>query len=92
MPTIGHGATAYLDGRPVRLGDPALSREAAELLLRQIERVCLPGARALCPGLPAAALAAVTDFAFTWVRTMQLPSTRVASGSILRASSSVMCH
>ena len=49
----------------VRLSDPALSREAAErLLLGQIERVYLPGARALCPGLPAEALAAMTDFAF----------------------------
>jgi lysozyme len=63
--TIGYGATTYLDGRPVRLSDPVLSREAAErLLLGQIGRVYLPGARALCPGLPAAALAAVTDFAF----------------------------
>ncbi len=63
--TIGYGATTYLDGRPVRLGDPPLSREAAErLLLGQIERVYLPGARVLCPGLPAGPLAAVTDFAF----------------------------
>ena len=63
--TIGYGATTYLDGRPVRLGDPALSREAAERLLwAQIERVYLPGARALCPGLPTGPRAAVTDFAF----------------------------
>ena len=65
VPTIGYGATAYLDGRPVRLDDPPLSREAAErLLLRQIRRIYLPGARALCPRLPASALAAITDFAF----------------------------
>jgi lysozyme len=63
--TIGYGATTYLDGRAVRLADPPLSREAAErLLLGQIERVYLPGTRALCPGLQGAALAAITDFAF----------------------------
>ena len=49
----------------MRLSDPALSREAAErLLLRQIEWVYLPGARALCHELPPSALAAVTNFAF----------------------------
>lgn len=65
VPTIGYGATAYLDGRPVRLDDPPLSREAADrLLLGQILRVYLPGTQALCPGLEGGALAAITDFAF----------------------------
>jgi lysozyme len=65
VPTIGYGATTYLDGRPVRLDDPPLSREAAERLLRgQLLRVYLPGTRALCPGLQGRALAAITDFAF----------------------------
>jgi lysozyme len=63
--TVGYGATTYLDGRVVRLTDQPLSREAAErLLCGQIERIYLPGTRALCPGLKGAALAAITDFAF----------------------------
>jgi lysozyme len=65
VPTIGYGATAYLDGRPVRLSDPPLSREAAErLLLGHILQMYLPGTQALCPGLQGRALAAITDFAF----------------------------
>jgi len=65
VPTIGYGATTYLDGRPVRLDDPPLSREAADRLLRgQILRIYLPGTQALCPGLEGRALAAITDFAF----------------------------
>jgi lysozyme len=63
-PTIGYGATAYLDGRPVRLADPPLSREAAERLLLGHMQVYLPGTQALCPGLQGRALAAITDFAF----------------------------
>ena len=65
VPTIGYGATAYLDGRPVRMTDPPLSREAADrLLLGQLLRIYLPGTQALCPMLQGPALAAITDFAF----------------------------
>ena len=66
VPTIGYGATYYLDGRPVRLTDPPISREAAErLLLRMIERTYLPAVVQLCPGLvDPARLAALIDFTF----------------------------
>lgn len=66
VPTIGYGATHYLDGRAVRLTDPPLSREAAErLLLRQIERIYLPAVLRLCPGVSdAPRLAALIDFTF----------------------------
>lgn len=65
VPTIGYGATRYLDGRPVRLSDPAITRDAAERLLDlQLERIYLPAVLALCPGLAGARLAALTDFTF----------------------------
>ena len=66
VPTIGYGATHYLDGRAVRLTDPPISREAAErLLLRQIERIYLPAVLRLCPGVAEPGrLAALIDFAF----------------------------
>ena len=66
VPTIGYGATYYLDGRAVRLTDPAISRVAAErLLLRTIEREYLPKVLALCPGVrDPGRLAALIDFAF----------------------------
>lgn len=66
VPTIGYGATYYLDGRPVKLTDPAISREAAErLLLKTIEREYLPKVLALCPNIrDPDRLAAVIDFAF----------------------------
>jgi lysozyme len=66
VPTIGYGATHYLDGRRVKLTDPPISREAAErLLLRQIEQTYLPAVRRQCPGLTEPRrLAAIIDFTF----------------------------
>lgn len=66
VPTIGYGATRYLDGRPVKLTDPPISREAAErLLLRQVERTYLPAVLRLCPRVDDAnRLAALIDFCF----------------------------
>lgn len=66
VPTIGYGATRYLDGRAVQLTDPAISREAAErLLLRQVERVYLPAVLRLCPSVASPErLAALIDFCF----------------------------
>lgn len=65
VPTIGYGATRYVDGRPVLLTDPPITRSAAERMLAlQIERTYLPAVQALCPGVDGARLAALTDFAF----------------------------
>jgi lysozyme len=65
VPTIGYGATRYLDGRPVLLSDPAITRDAAErMLVLQLERVYMPQALAACPGLTGRQLAALTDFTF----------------------------
>lgn len=65
VPTIGYGATVYLNGQPVRMTDAPLSRDAADrLLLGQLLRIYLPGTQALCPMLQGRALAAITDFAF----------------------------
>lgn len=50
VPTIGYGATHYLDGVRVTLKDASISRETAErLLLAQIERTYLPAVLRLCP-------------------------------------------
>lgn len=66
VPTIGYGATHYLDGRPVTLKDPPISRDAGErLLLRMIERTYLPAVQQLCPGVTdPGRLAALVDFTF----------------------------
>lgn len=66
VPTIGYGATHYLDGRRVTLSDPAISREAAERLLSRMVRLTyLPAVIRLCPGVDdAARLAALVDFTF----------------------------
>jgi lysozyme len=66
VPTIGYGATHYIDGRRVQLTDPPISRAAAErLLLLHIERVYLPAVVTLCPGVTdPQRLAALVDFAF----------------------------
>jgi len=68
VPTIGYGATYYLDGRRVQLKDPPISRSTGErLLLRMIEREYLPAVLRLCPGLVGespARLASIIDFAF----------------------------
>lgn len=36
VPTIGYGATRYEDGTPVRLSDPPITRERAEMLARSL--------------------------------------------------------
>lgn len=68
VPTIGYGATHYLDGRRVQLTDAPITREGAERLLRrQLERVYLPAVLGQCPRLrdePPARLAAIVDFTF----------------------------
>lgn len=68
VPTIGYGATHYLDGRPVRLSDPPISREAGErLLLRMLETTYIPALLKLCPGIAQATpgqFAAMIDFTF----------------------------
>lgn len=68
VPTIGYGATHYLDGRRVTMKDPPISREAGErLLLRMIERTYLPAVLRLCPGAATekpGRLAALIDFTF----------------------------
>lgn len=52
VPTIGHGATRYEDGTPVRLTDPPITRQRAESLARNLLsaderrfRASLPGVR-----------------------------------------------
>lgn len=68
VPTIGYGATYYLDGRAVTLRDPPISQETAErLLLRQIETVYLPAVLRQCPAArewSAGMLAAIIDWTF----------------------------
>jgi lysozyme len=65
IPTIGYGATYYLDGRMVKLGDPPISQATADkLLVAMLERVYAPATRRLCPGADGPHLAALTDFAF----------------------------
>ena len=66
VPTIGYGATRYEDGAPVRLTDPAITRERAEALLQhQLRREFLPGVVQLCPGADTPErVAALLDFAF----------------------------
>ena len=66
VPTIGYGATHYLDGRPVRMTDAPLSRDSAErLLLGMIRKSYMPAVLRLCPSIEdAGTLAAITDFAF----------------------------
>jgi lysozyme len=84
--TIGYGATAYPDGRPVRLADPPLSREVAErMLLEQIRRIYQPGTQRLCPALDGPPLASITDFAFNLGLTRLKASTlrrRLLAGDI----------
>lgn len=78
VPTIGYGATYYLDGRTIKLTDPPISPETADrLLLAMLNRVYLPAAQRACPGADGPVLAALADFAFN------LGCTRLA-GSTLR--------
>lgn len=66
VPTIGVGSTRYLDGRPVRLSDPAITREHALLLLRyKVLTEYMPGVRRLCGAVDdPGQLAALTDLAY----------------------------
>lgn len=66
VPTIGYGATHYLDGRRVTLMDPPITREAADrLLLQSVRRTYLPSVLILCPGVcDPLQLAALIDFTF----------------------------
>lgn len=64
VPTIGYGSTHYLDGVPVRLTDPPISRALAErMLLQSIQREYLPAVRRLCPGIDSSERAAAI---FDW--------------------------
>ena len=68
VPTIGYGATYYMDGTRVQLTDPAISREYAEsLLLWMVRTKYLPIVLKLCPTLAGETperLAAIIDWAF----------------------------
>lgn len=66
VPTIGYGATCYLDGTPVRLADPPISHDIAErMLLQSILATYLPAVLRLCPGIDSPErLAAIIDWCF----------------------------
>lgn len=66
VPTIGFGATYYMDGRSVTMKDPAITKEHAYVLLRwMVETVYLPAVLKLCPNVDTPErLAALIDFAF----------------------------
>lgn len=68
VPTIGYGATYYMDGRAVKLTDAPISRETAErLLLWMVRTVYLPAVLKLCPGIEnetPGRIAAIIDFSF----------------------------
>lgn len=66
VPSIGYGATFYLDGRRVALTDAPISRETAErLLMATLRNVYLPAVLKLCPGARTPGqIAALLDFAF----------------------------
>ncbi len=52
VPSVGLGSTRYLDGRPVRLTDPPITREHAyTLAVEQLRREYLPAVLRLCPGI-----------------------------------------
>lgn len=66
VPTIGVGSTRYLDGRPVRLTDPPITREHALVLLRsRVLTEFMPAVLRLCGPLDTPGrLAALTDFSY----------------------------
>ncbi len=66
VPTIGYGATYYLDGRRVTLKDPPITRLTAEVMLREmVKKEYLPAVLKLCPGLTGTGRrAAIIDFTF----------------------------
>lgn len=66
VPTIGYGATRYVDGRAVRLIDPPITEAQAEaILLHQVRRQFLPAVVRMCPTIvDPMMLAAIIDFTF----------------------------
>lgn len=68
VPTIGYGATHYLNGRRVSLRDPSISRETGERMLRRmLADTYYPQMILLCPGIagePPRRKAALLDFTF----------------------------
>lgn len=66
VPTIGFGTTRYLDGTPIRLTDPPITRDHARILVReQVLSEYLAGVIKLCPDVDTPArLAALVDFAY----------------------------
>lgn len=66
VPTVGAGSTRYLDGRPVRLTDPPITKEHAMVLLRhKLLTEYMPGVRRLCGAVDdPGRLAALSDFAY----------------------------
>jgi lysozyme len=95
VPTIGYGSTYYLDGRAVKLTDPAITRVTAEvMLLELVKTVYLPGVLRLCPNVDAPErLAALIDFAFNLGTGNLRASTlrkRVNAGDWDRAGSELM--
>jgi len=66
VPTIGVGSTRYIDGTPVRLTDPPITREHALHLLREtLVRTYLPQTLQLCPTADTPGrVAALVDFAY----------------------------
>lgn len=51
LPTIGHGSTRYEDGSPVTLTDPAITRQRAEQLARNLMAEDEQRFRASIPGV-----------------------------------------
>jgi lysozyme len=79
FPSIGFGARTYLDGRQVRMTDPAISEETAErLLLSSLQRVYLPAAQKLCPRADESQLGALADFC------LNIGPARLASSTLRR--------
>jgi lysozyme len=66
VPTIGYGFTHYADGRFVTLGDPPMTRAAAQSLLEHMVRTkYMRDTLRLCPNIDSPErLGAITDFAF----------------------------
>lgn len=80
VPTIGYGSTHYLDGTPVRLTDPPISRALAErMLVQSILTVYLPAVLRLCPGIDSPQrLAAIIDWCYN------LGASNLASSTLRR--------
>jgi len=66
VPTIGYGATYYLDGRRVCLKDAPITKITAEVMLKDmLRKEYLPSVLKLCSELEdTGMLAAIVDFAY----------------------------